>query len=58
MYIHVCLCLMSILQQYEFEKVQIPENQEGKVELSKKLSPYGVSLTQYARALNQPEIKS
>ena len=47
---------LLLLQQYEFEKIQVPEEHE-KIEFSKKLSACGVSLMQYARAITPPEIK-
>ena len=44
-------------QQYEFEKATIPEDMEEKTEFVKKLARYIVSLVQYARILQQKEIK-
>ena len=51
------ITFIHLFQQYEFETVEIPDLQEGKVELSTKLQKYGISLTQYERAISQKEIK-
>ena len=48
---------MIHLQQYEFEKVGIPSVTEQKLELSRKLNKYNMSLIQYSKTLAQKEIK-
>jgi len=54
LFIHVCL---SFLQQYEFTKTKIPNSTDKKVEFSKKLRKYNISLSQYETAYKQMEIK-
>lgn len=44
-------------QQYEFVRAKIPDTSEQKVEFSKKLRKYNISLFQYAAVLQQKEIK-
>lgn len=48
--------MLLYMQQYEFKKVEIPKESEKRVDLSKKLGKYNVSLTQYDSALRLPEI--
>ena len=48
--------MLLYMQQYEFKKVEIPKEIEKRVDLSKKLGKYNVSLTQYNSALRLPEI--
>ncbi len=57
---HGWLALLSgyfILQKHVFVKADIPEHQEGKAELAKKLMPFKVSLIDYAEALKQEELR-
>lgn len=48
---------LLLLQQYEFEKATIPDDPVEKVDFSKKLGKYNISLLQYMRILLQKEIK-
>ena len=45
-----------MIQQYEFNKFEIPEENEKKIELARKLRKYGVTLSQYSHSLKQQTI--
>jgi hypothetical protein len=55
-YLYSCL-LDGELQQYEFDKVPVPEDKDERVALSKKLQKYNISLTQYIHVLRQKDLK-
>ena len=40
-----------VLQQYEFRKAPIPSSKEDRVEFSRKLSKYNITLSQYENTL-------
>ena len=48
---------MYFIQQYEFEKAEVPDGKDEKLEMVKKLGKFNVSLSQYQRSLSLPEIK-
>ena len=47
----------GMYQQYEFEKAEVPDDKDEKLELVRKLGKYNVSLSQYQRSLLLKEIK-
>lgn len=49
--------LFTFFQQYEFVKAKIPSETEKKVEFSRKLRKYNISLSQYDTAFKQKEIR-
>ena len=40
------------LQTWDFQKCDIPEDQDGKIELAKRLEVYGVSLRDYMQSFD------
>ena len=48
--------ILFIVQHYEFEKSSIPQQEEQKVKLAKKLAEFGMSLPRYERILQEEEI--
>lgn len=52
----IIIVLLMLGQQYRFVKAAIPDGQEEKVELCKRLGKYGISLRDYKTQLQKPEI--
>ena len=46
-----------VLQQFEFTKTPLPASKEDKIEFTKKLLKYNITLMQYESTLAQSEIK-
>ena len=46
-----------VLWQFEFTKTPLPTSKEDKIEFSKKLLKYNITVAQYENTLSQSEIK-
>ena len=54
---HIIYIILYGLQNYIFVKETIPEDGEGKIELSAKLQKYKVSLREYRDAMEENELQ-
>ena len=48
--------LLSYIQMYQFQKVDIPEEVIDKKDLMEKLLPFSISISQYESAINMDDI--
>ena len=47
---------LSLSQLYSFRKEPVPENRDEKLKMIESLMKFGVSITQYEKAYNMPDI--